>query len=271
MIFGRTVLRVGCSLLALMVVAGCASKPRMSERGAAPPKLRLDLVSTSRSDEAALSCETREYLDTYGTSPLSWLIPDSWTADPVCPPYVVAGEHYDGGRGRSDYFDPRNLSLRFVNEAGLDGPYRDGRSAPYEIGLALGGGGTKAAGYSMGILMGLFDRYSAAERDQMERAGVENPHPELIDVDIISSVSGGSYAALWYFSRLIDDYQISGEHVGGEQDVRAVFRDCLPRRYASLLSAYEIESRSGPRGREAARLCSEDLASASYPGRPRLR
>lgn len=59
------------------------------------------------------------------------------------------------------------------------------REAP-ELGLALAGGGIKAADFSIGVLQGLI------EAGVMER------------VDAVSTVSGGGYAALWYFSRLLN-------------------------------------------------------------------
>lgn len=55
-----------------------------------------------------------------------------------------------------------------------------------KIGLALSGGGTKAAVFAHGVLHGLND------------SGV------LKNVDVISSVSGGSYAAMWYFTKHIE-------------------------------------------------------------------
>lgn len=52
------------------------------------------------------------------------------------------------------------------------------------IGLALSGGGTRSASFHIGVLAGL------------------NQISHLENIDIISSVSGGSYAAYWYFSKL---------------------------------------------------------------------
>lgn len=50
-------------------------------------------------------------------------------------------------------------------------------------GLALSGGGTRSASFSIGILKALHD------------------YGKLGDIDVISGVSGGSYAAYWYFSQ----------------------------------------------------------------------
>ncbi|WP_394245653.1 patatin-like phospholipase family protein [Vibrio astriarenae] len=52
------------------------------------------------------------------------------------------------------------------------------------IGLALSGGGTRSASFNIGLLAGL------------------NGIGFLEDIDYISSVSGGSYAAYWYYTKL---------------------------------------------------------------------
>ncbi len=71
------------------------------------------------------------------------------------------------------------------------------------IGLALSGGGTKAALFAHGVLHGL------------QGNGILN------EIDAISSVSGGGYAAYWYFSKLID----SKRH---NFNIKNIFRDCFP-------------------------------------------
>lgn len=72
------------------------------------------------------------------------------------------------------------------------------------IGLALSGGGTKAAMYAHGVLHGL------------DASGL------LPQVDIISSVSGGGYAAYWYFTKRM---AFAAEGKGNYQDI---FKDCVP-------------------------------------------
>lgn len=58
--------------------------------------------------------------------------------------------------------------------------------APPQTGLALSGGGTRAAMFSLGVLTGLNDRH-------------------LLDkLDVISSVSGGGYIASWYYMQNAD-------------------------------------------------------------------
>lgn len=80
--------------------------------------------------------------------------------------------------------------------------YRQGKS-PIRLGLAFSGGGTKAAMFAHGVLHGLHN------------AGI------LQRVDAISTVSGGSYAAYWYFTKLIASRDEGFPSSG-------IFDDCLP-------------------------------------------
>ncbi|WP_198325361.1 patatin-like phospholipase family protein [Pseudomonas alkylphenolica] len=76
--------------------------------------------------------------------------------------------------------------------------------APLSIGLALSGGGTRAAMFAHGVMQGL------------------NDSQVLDQVDAISSVSGGSYAALWYYTKRLETRK------AGIRDHRVVFTDCIP-------------------------------------------
>lgn len=71
------------------------------------------------------------------------------------------------------------------------------------LGLALSGGGTKAAMFAHGVLHGLND------------TGL------LDQVDIVSSVSGGGYAAFWYYSKLLE-----AQSLGFSRN--EIFQDCFP-------------------------------------------
>lgn len=76
------------------------------------------------------------------------------------------------------------------------------RGAP-RIGLALSGGGTRAGVFAFGVLNGLNDT-------------------KLLDqVDVISSVSGGGYAAYWLFARRLDADQDNFKY-------QEAFEDCRP-------------------------------------------
>lgn len=75
-----------------------------------------------------------------------------------------------------------------------------GKPEPFNIGLALSGGGTRAGDYANGVMHGL-----------LESGALEH-------VDVISSVSGGGYAAYWYFARRM----ILGD------EYKQAFHDCVP-------------------------------------------
>lgn len=65
----------------------------------------------------------------------------------------------------------------------LERPYRSGGDIPKRC-LALSGGGMRSATYALGVL------------EALSEIG------KLNELDIISSVSGGTYAAAWYFQHL---------------------------------------------------------------------
>ncbi len=73
-----------------------------------------------------------------------------------------------------------------------------------KLGLALSGGGTKAGMFAHGVLHGLHN------------AGI------LQQVDAISTVSGGGYAALWYYTKLLESPRQGFA-------LASIFADCLPR------------------------------------------
>ena len=75
--------------------------------------------------------------------------------------------------------------------------------APVAIGLALSGGGTRAAMFAHGVMQGLKD------------SGI------LDQLDAMSTVSGGSYTALWYYTKRLEA-QRNGF------DYQAIFDDCVP-------------------------------------------
>ena len=80
-----------------------------------------------------------------------------------------------------------------------------------KVGIALAGGGTKAASYSMGVL-------AAATSNGLGQIGA------------ISSVSGGSYAAFFLYSKLLADKDNLTEY-----SVLKYFDDCIPGIYQSVL------------------------------------
>lgn len=94
--------------------------------------------------------------------------------------------------------------LSLAADYALERSYRRDKEAPLKLGLALSGGGTKAAMFAHGVLNGLYNE------------GI------LQRVDAISTVSGGGYAAYWYYSKLLaaDQEKFS---------ISNIFNDCLPK------------------------------------------
>jgi len=84
----------------------------------------------------------------------------------------------------------------------------------YLIGLALSGGGSKSAPFEMGVLQGL------------QESGL------LDHVDVISTVSGGSYTALYYYSRLYAAYSRVRDRFTTADNALTnsamFFNDCFP-------------------------------------------
>ena len=85
------------------------------------------------------------------------------------------------------------------------------KTSSEKIGLALSGGGTKAASYTMGVL-----------------AAVAQSDDEFKNIDAISSVSGGSYSSLFLFSKLILRDSIKN---AGKPQIKDFFADCIPTYY----------------------------------------
>jgi hypothetical protein len=84
------------------------------------------------------------------------------------------------------------------------------------IGVALSGGGSKSAPFELGVLAGL------------EESGV------LEKVDYISTVSGGSYAATYFYSHLLALMHPLDSEVGLTRE--QMFWDCLPAKYGQMFS-----------------------------------
>ena len=103
---------------------------------------------------------------------------------------------------------PSNLSSAESLRVALEGPFTgyNGRQRP-EFGIALAGGGSKASSFAIGVMAGLADA-------------------NLLDnANYISSVSGGSYAAYFYYTHRIYPSQRSGQRP--KVSSRDLFRDCV--------------------------------------------
>lgn len=87
--------------------------------------------------------------------------------------------------------------------------------SPERIGIALAGGGSKAASYAMGVLAAVADSEAGFDR-----------------VQAISSVSGGGYAAFFLYSKLLLREQ---DRNLPRPETRAYFADCIPHIYSKVL------------------------------------
>lgn len=102
------------------------------------------------------------------------------------------------------------------------------------IALSLAGGGTKASSFAMGVLSAAVDTPLRLSAD-----------PSRFDKslfwqsDAVSSVSGGSYAAFYVYSRLIRN-RVPGRESAGK-DIGRYFRDCIPDTLASSLQGFAVE------------------------------
>jgi len=202
------------ALITFHVVAamtGCVGRPHIGDFEHAMPKLRCDyrpLPGTSESREWTTE-ECAEYANSYLDDSLTFTCDDP--EDLRCRHEFVTAS--------SEYFSDDFQRRLFGDEIGAVGNDSKKRR-PYNFGVALGGGGTKAAAYAIGILAGLHD----TNNENLNTC-----------VDAISSVSGGSYAAVWYFSRLLDKYQIRREHGSSDRvGCENIFGDCLPISYRAL-------------------------------------
>ncbi|WP_156885451.1 patatin-like phospholipase family protein [Massilia niastensis] len=88
----------------------------------------------------------------------------------------------------------------------LEPPFAAGAAAP-RFGLALSGGGSKASAFTVGVMAGLSDH------DLLDRA------------DFISTVSGGGYAAYFYYAHRIFPVVRPGH--GTTPDTAALYNDCI--------------------------------------------
>lgn len=102
---------------------------------------------------------------------------------------------------------------------------------PPRLAVTLEGGGSKSAPFSLGALAGLHE------------SGL------LSDVEMISSVSGGTYAAYFYFSRLLDAQ--NGMTAPGVREPNAWFKDCIPSIYRYRFANSAVSSAKFCSGQDA--------------------
>lgn len=89
-------------------------------------------------------------------------------------------------------------------------PLSEFKQANQGIGVALAGGGTKAASYAMGVLAGISDEHMFDK------------------VDAISTVSGGGYAAFYLYSKVLNR---QNDPTPVKPALSDFFADCIPHVY----------------------------------------
>jgi hypothetical protein len=99
-----------------------------------------------------------------------------------------------------------------------------------DIGITLEGGGSKSSPFSLGVLAGL------------ERSGI------LARTQVVGSTSGGTYAAYYYFARILDRTENRGRTGDTETEW---FRDCMPSMYRGIVDPHL-------KNRDLLRFCEEE-------------
>lgn len=131
-------------------------------------------------------------------------------------------------RARVALVDPNELALR--NELEQDFVASPTGSRAF-LGIALSGGGSKAGAFGIGVLAGL------ADSDLLDTA------------DFISTVSGGSYSAYYYYThRVLPGARgKGGDKRNPEVTSKELFWDCVQRPGPDLMDA-QLRERLGARG-----------------------
>jgi hypothetical protein len=187
------VFHIGVSLISGVLISGCASKYPMSET-ASSIMYPLDVCSPDALKEAAAQVDKPQGGAIYNqrtvcrteTTPKvrSIPIPNAAPEDPCLPPpelQVTPTDESDADRDARLEAQAFTLQERCLRTR-LEQAFMAKTRAPTQFGIALSGGGSKAAAFAVGVLAGLSDELL------LDRA------------DYLSSVSGGSYAAYFYYA-----------------------------------------------------------------------
>lgn len=193
-------------IIAVLMLVGCAAADRESEQRVGLANFPLPPCGGGN---AGTSCVAHLFADPDGAAQRD---PAKFPARhlELCREDAVARECGDGGRG-GESVEACRVRLQAVRD------YLNPKGCPgeAEIGVALEGGGSKAAPFALGVLAGL------------QQAGALEGR-----VTAVSSVSGGSYAASYYFNRTFD--RLKAKETSKPGAVAAAggpgqwFRSCIP-------------------------------------------
>ena len=116
------------------------------------------------------------------------------------------------------------------------------------IAITLAGGGTKASSFALGVL-------SAAVTTPLALSADRTRYSDTLfwQSDAVSSVSGGSYAAFYLYSRLIRNRPTTAATptvLDQSRELTHYFEDCIPHNMCDVLSGREglIEAEAAARG-----------------------
>lgn len=178
----RTLIASGLTTTVLML-GGCASVVPSEPAASSYPLKACD-------DQLTTGCVVRLFIDDTAalrrdsaSLPAHYLElnePQMWPVD--CQAMVDSQRTLYSDLHSSDTVSTCERRLRLLMDR-----YFKREVAPDEIGLAFEGGGSKSAPFALGVLAALIEEHSLFQ-----------------DVSAISSVSGGTYAASFYFNRLLD-------------------------------------------------------------------
>ncbi len=126
-----------------------------------------------------------------------------------CASYIDKSELNFRGKGDTQI---SNLNQSKTIEEALEQDFSHewgmiGKNTVPKLGIALSGGGTRAASFSIGVLQALHE------------------NDVLNDVDIISSVSGGSYAAYWYYIQNLYMDEVAVNYPTYKYDRSSIFKN----------------------------------------------
>lgn len=193
-----TARRYSASLVATMLMLGTHASPASAALD--PDRAKPAHLFATSEDAANGRCFPKYYLEL-------------WRDDDQLRQLIWRGDQSPGANPQCDVaaLDWRRLRDYFRSKHGSS--TTEGAWSPPRLAVTLEGGGSKSAPFSMGALAGLHE------------SGL------LEDVDLISTVSGGSYAGYFYFSRLLDAHAGTGQ--AGFRNPDAWFADCVPSIYYS--------------------------------------
>jgi hypothetical protein len=193
-------------LMALGLLSGCSShQPSPEERGVSFPLASCTPVTLEKAGKISgtVNSADKDHFPKFDPSWVCVTKPEALEKNE--PGEVNESDQQTAERLEAQAFSGEEQRLRDT----LESPFTHPNGKRPALGIALSGGGSKASSFAIGVLAGLADQH-------------------LLDSsDYVSSVSGGSYAAYFYYTHRI--YPIvrnekSDREIPTSEDL---FRDCI--------------------------------------------